>query len=1203
MARQQVLITTLTTTIIIAILTILQHPSIAATQYITSGTLTSVVRMNRTSGAILSGSVPHLELDVEHNFRYAACFPLSSPLTSSTGHLLIADAAINIPSSISLDHSPTGLGIGYFDVTAAQKAGHPDGAEWTTTGSLDNFNSDLLDFGEILDSGGSAVSFAGSVLVEVLQRMVDAPRWGAGTAAVLRFEELGGLCPSGNCCIMHASDISLKIGFYEVCPKVALVNGDVAADATTGGPNAAVGDAISYSCHPGYVPTSSTTLTCQSSGSYSPQVSAAGCAPEPALAPPPSPPPPSHPPLPQSPPTMPQSQSTSSIILQVHPAAAPLNGGILLEMSAAGDANAFFDASLYDISLECERWLSPTADAPIIATIATVSRTTDGSRIIFGAFPSNKTGYHAVTLVRSLRANSSAPPQRFLLPRALDYINGPCIHVGFVLHAAVCRPCSDFDGAHCPGGRRMWPLPGFWSDNEYEPPTRCRIPHACPGAVGGAGALPLATSNGRRITAVCAAGYTGRFCAACAPGFYSDNGVCRSCGSDSSIYAELTVVVLAFVAFMALVAIALVVFSAQRLVMVVAAVVLLQQFSMALRMGFQMVSESEGTPVVAALTRLASIINFEIEMLRPGCAVPRIPFSTIYFGTLALIVGAGFLFLLAVLLRQLFAPGTPRHLASAPIQVAAELKMAVARRHRSRYVHAVIILGTLAYLQLAVRSIQALHCVKAGDGKLRLNIELTELCYHGKHMTVALLAWAVLVLFSLGLPVFVVIIALSLARNAAIGPLVLERYGVFVRGLRAGRLWFRSLQLLISFAFAAESVLVIQPDARLFAALVNFAISILTVAVINPFAPLHAWLSYGAGIASCGQILYFVYTHSPLLYFVGGLGIVTSVALFAAIIQIWRQQSVHQEQQLQDALASRRVDVEPIEMAYTPALSAPPLRDDNTSDTLAFASVPNSPRRSAHRSPTERRSSISATPSASSTRRRVVSSSPRAPRASSASQPRLSIESFRTISTRHGSHKVKKQSMTSLSGLVEVMGELQSLNSQSTRNQRRRRRVRDASQLHLSPRLGSDSSRERSTSLASMRSISVAYDGTLSLSRVPLSARDPQRPTAYSMSRNATMSRSGSRSISRRTRRRKSISGSSMRSSDSRIFTTPSKTTETSARPSLALSSTLIMPSTSNAASATPAASALGRPRQRSFFRRQRFQDQPWLHIALTRGL
>jgi len=117
----------------------------------------------------------------------------------------------------------------------------------------------------------------------------------------------------------------------------------------------------------------------------------------------------------------------------------------------------------------------------------------------------------------------------------------------------------------------MWPVPGYWSMDEWTAPTRCRVAEACPGVdltvalrPGPNGTvLPIETDID---TTPCAEGYMGRSCVQCEAGFYQlDGGSCFPCGSHTDQTRELALAALVSVCVMLVLAGAVAFLSAAHL--------------------------------------------------------------------------------------------------------------------------------------------------------------------------------------------------------------------------------------------------------------------------------------------------------------------------------------------------------------------------------------------------------------------------------------------------------------------------------------------------------------------------------------------------------------------------------------------------------------------------------------------------------------
>ncbi|KNC46205.1 uncharacterized protein AMSG_00324 [Thecamonas trahens ATCC 50062] len=452
---------------------------------------------------------------------------------------------------------------------------------------------------------------------------------------------------------------------------------------------------------------------------------------------------------------------------------------------------------------------APVDDAPV-TTASIVAQAIDANTLKFTSVASNKTMYHPLELFVGSRSVQ--------LAKLITYVEHQCYDEGFVWYGSRCRSCSEFDGAFCPGGTRFWPLAGYWSPGEGVPPTRCQVPAACPGALGERDKYPPRMDvTGQRITAQCATGFSGEFCSTCATNYYKEYGVCRACGADDTVRTEVTLMLLVASVYFLVVLVALFVLSARSLVLIVSVLVVLQQVVTVCKVGLQHLSTSLSSPVFPTIVRVLSIINFEVEVVKPGCTVGALSFTSLYYGTIGLICFAGLCFIGVVWLRT----------------------------------HSCLAASRVSHLSVVL--------------PLRLNAELRVVCYEGEHVSVAALAWVVLVTICCGFPVWMFFTGISMFRalrafNMMVIDMAFESYGFLLHGLKPPFFWFRALQFVSTFAFVTETVLLERTGTRFFATIINFAVTMLLVALLNPFrSQLQTTLSITAGLASSGQLMYFLY--------------------------------------------------------------------------------------------------------------------------------------------------------------------------------------------------------------------------------------------------------------------------------------------------------------------------------------------------------
>ena len=143
------------------------------------------------------------------------------------------------------------------------------------------------------------------------------------------------------------------------------------------------------------------------------------------------------------------------------------------------------------------------------------------------------------------------------------FVTDKCLYRGWFGSGASCRPCPV--GGYCPGGDRIWPLPGYglpvpvlpypfsvctqsapcskpdiaacryWNPSEFSTsaPTPC-MP-------------PVARCIGGQYHA-CSAEYDGDYCASCRDGFYTRDGACVLCVASET--QKVYIIIASFVVFL-----------------------------------------------------------------------------------------------------------------------------------------------------------------------------------------------------------------------------------------------------------------------------------------------------------------------------------------------------------------------------------------------------------------------------------------------------------------------------------------------------------------------------------------------------------------------------------------------------------------------------------------------------------------------------
>jgi len=176
----------------------------------------------------------------------------------------------------------------------------------------------------------------------------------------------------------------------------------------------------------------------------------------------------------------------------------------------------------------------------------------------------------------------------------------------------------------------VWPKYGFWSASESSVPVECKFPPACPGysvinVLTQAGGLNTEAGFNTRL---CAIGYQGDFCASCAVNYYRSGPTCKTCGLTDEDKAELVNLCIGLVCWFAVMALGATLLRADDLCTFITVILVIQQLSAVGQKVSLLVPELNS---LEGVFRATSFLNFNIELAKPGCAIPRLPYSTVIF--------------------------------------------------------------------------------------------------------------------------------------------------------------------------------------------------------------------------------------------------------------------------------------------------------------------------------------------------------------------------------------------------------------------------------------------------------------------------------------------------------------------------------------------------------------------------------------------
>ncbi len=156
-------------------------------------------------------------------------------------------------------------------------------------------------------------------------------------------------------------------------------------------------------------------------------------------------------------------------------------------------------------------------------------------------------------------------------------------------------------------------------------------------------------SDGTRVTSICAAGYRGVACSQCQSDYYQSGQRCFSCGSSEGDIQQLRFLISAAVIIFVALTIAVAMLSSRYLALVVSSLIALQQFVVIGKSAVQSLPESMDW--ITQLIGFLSVVNFDVQMVKPGCIVPQLTFLSLYWTTIVLVLVCAVLFLLGAALR------------------------------------------------------------------------------------------------------------------------------------------------------------------------------------------------------------------------------------------------------------------------------------------------------------------------------------------------------------------------------------------------------------------------------------------------------------------------------------------------------------------------------------------------------------------------
>jgi hypothetical protein len=191
---------------------------------------------------------------------------------------------------------------------------------------------------------------------------------------------------------------------------------------------------------------------------------------------------------------------------------------------------------------------------------------------------------------------------------------------------------------------------------------------------------------------------------------------------------------------------------------------------------------------------------------------------------------------------------------------------------RMRWIHSMLILSVITYLKLSTLLFQTFYCVTrvAEDGteSLRLEVELSTVCFEGDHLLLTIFTCVTLLPFIIVAPLMIgKRLRANFHDSMPVTRKVLfervERFGFLVRHLVREFYWFQLLVFLLNFCFAIRIVFVTTTDLAIFSAGLLFLFRLTLAISLRPYERLikfgYECLVGTTAVSLCVVFLYFLW--------------------------------------------------------------------------------------------------------------------------------------------------------------------------------------------------------------------------------------------------------------------------------------------------------------------------------------------------------
>jgi len=198
---------------------------------------------------------------------------------------------------------------------------------------------------------------------------------------------------------------------------------------------------------------------------------------------------------------------------------------------------------------------------------------------------------------------------------------------------------------------------------------------------------------------------------------------------------------------------------------------------------------------------------------------------------------------------------------------------------KQRVIRSLLILSVVVYLKVNVRILQAIDCVKTADGSLRLQVELSQICYTGTHTAVAALAWILLFLYGFGFPLLCGFIVRKSYLHGIDDEERREKYGFLYRDVKEKYYWYRVVVFASSYFVALVSALGgYYVSLQIFVGAVLFYVFSFFVAAFWPYS--NIMLNWSSLVSGFAKAIYIIILLSSLQ---GASGSNIYLSIFCAV--------------------------------------------------------------------------------------------------------------------------------------------------------------------------------------------------------------------------------------------------------------------------------------------------------------------------------